>query len=182
MAILRGTRRRLRKSIRRPTKVHRIRFFCAGGYRGAEYEFWGLFKQARFPPVLSGSTRSPVSLLGTDRLGRDMFSRHRHMGSRISLTIGLIGSFSAHAWRFVDRWCRRFYGGIVDNLVQRLSRSEVLSPQLPSDGAVWPRARECSPIRSISGHAILACSTWPRLRAQVDETASCGRRFRGGGT
>ena len=64
--------------------IHRLRFFC----RGDEYEFWGLV-QGSFHLVCPAE-EGTFFLFGTDRLGRDIFSRIIY-GSRISLTIGLIG-------------------------------------------------------------------------------------------
>jgi len=61
-----------------------IRFFCSGD----SYKFWGLI-EGNFH-LICPPENSDMYLLGTDRLGRDMFSRIMY-GARISLTIGLIG-------------------------------------------------------------------------------------------
>ena len=66
------------------TKPDKIRFFCTGD----TYYWWGLVEMEThlFCPARDGE----LFLLGTDRLGRDMFSRIMG-GARISLTIGLLG-------------------------------------------------------------------------------------------
>ena len=56
--------------------------------RGDEVKFWGLFTTDRH--LLGVEEPGYVFLLGTDKLGRDIFSRIFY-GARISLTIGLVG-------------------------------------------------------------------------------------------
>ena len=71
-------------------------------------------------------------LLGTDRLGRDMFSRILY-GARISLTIGLIGiALSASRSASILGGLAGYYGGWVDMMVQRLIEVILQSfPHLP---------------------------------------------------
>ena len=74
-------------SIRR--RHARSRSRSASSARGDAYEFWGADRR----PTSISSARpkdGTLFLLGTDRLGRDMFSRIVY-GARISLTIGLVG-------------------------------------------------------------------------------------------
>ncbi|MDH3468074.1 MAG: ABC transporter permease, partial [Gammaproteobacteria bacterium] len=67
-----------------PDKIDHLRFFCFGD----SYSFWGLIDGSFH--LLCPSRDGTMFLFGTDRLGRDMFSRIIY-GSRISLTVGLIG-------------------------------------------------------------------------------------------
>src|SRR5690606_33832754 len=58
--------------------------------RGDEYNMWGMWSGNLH--LLGTTTGEPVFLLGADRMGRDLLSRIFY-GSRISLSIGLVGVF-----------------------------------------------------------------------------------------
>ena len=66
------------------SRVYPVRFFCSGD----PYRFWNLFDTS-FHLVCPGEGGT-LFLAGTDRLGRDVLSRVIY-GTRISLTIGLLG-------------------------------------------------------------------------------------------
>ena len=93
-------------------KKHPIHFFV----HGETYEFWGLFEtDIHFFGVKDGGH---IFLLGTDRLGRDMFSRILY-GARISLSIGLVGVFLSLFIGLLLGGMSGYFGGAVDNFVQR---------------------------------------------------------------
>jgi peptide/nickel transport system permease protein len=148
-------------------KVNRIRFLCSGGYRGSEFEFWGLFR-GDFHLFCPENNRKPVFLLGTDRLGRDMFSRVIY-GSRISLTIGLIGIVLSFSLGIVIGGVAGFYGGLVDNIVQRVIEVLKSFPRLPlwmALSAALPA--KWSPVNIYFGITlILAMLDWPSLARAV---------------
>ncbi len=106
------------------TKIHRIRFFC----RGETYRFWGLFT-ADFHLVCPARDGT-LFLLGTDRMGRDMYSRLLD-GSRISLTIGFIGVGISFILGIVIGGLAGYYGGWVDWSVQRVTEVIRSIPHLP---------------------------------------------------
>ncbi|HOU14778.1 MAG TPA: ABC transporter permease [Anaerolineae bacterium] len=71
-----------------------------------------------------------VFLFGTDRLGRDMFSRILY-GGRLSLLLGLIGQFLTLILGMVMGAISGFYGGMTDILIQRLVEFVGAFPDIP---------------------------------------------------
>lgn len=108
-----------------PEKVVPIGFFV----KGAEYKMWGLFPWDRhlIGPL---NKRDPMNLLGTDKLGRDLLSRVIY-GTRISMSIGLIGVASTLLIGVVLGALSGYYGGWVDLGVQRLIEIISAMPTIP---------------------------------------------------
>jgi peptide/nickel transport system permease protein len=71
-----------------------------------------------------------VFLLGADRLGRDLFSRVIY-GSRISLSIGLVGVLLSLLLGIVLGGISGYYGGIADNIIQRMIEFIRSIPSIP---------------------------------------------------
>ncbi len=107
-----------------PELVYPMRFFC----RGDEYRFWGLIEGSfhLFCPAEGGT----LFLLGTDRLGRDLLSRIIY-GTRISLTIGLLGIAVSFLIGLILGGISGYYGGWIDNIIQRFIEMVRAFPELP---------------------------------------------------
>ena len=74
--------------------------------------------RARFqPPVFAGGSWDHV--LGTDKTGRDILSRVLH-GSRVSITISIVGIAIAGSIGVMLGPIAGYYGGRVDALIMRL--------------------------------------------------------------
>lgn len=106
-----------------PTQKHPIRFFV----RGNEYKMWGLF---RTDVHLIGVENGTMFLLGTDGLGRDLLSRIVY-GSRVSLTIGLLGVLLSFVFGLTFGGVSGYFGGRVDMVVQRVIEFIRSVPVLP---------------------------------------------------
>jgi peptide/nickel transport system permease protein len=85
--------------------------------------------------------------LGTDRQGRDLFTRIL-IGSQISLTIGLVGVVLSLTLGTVLGITSGFFGGSIDELIQRLIELVRSFPSIPlwmalsaAIPAAWPPMR-----------------------------------------
>jgi peptide/nickel transport system permease protein len=107
------------------TKVVPIGFFV----KGPAYKLWNLIPMDihLVGPVNATDT---MYLLGTDKLGRDLFSRLIH-GTRISLSIGLAGVVISLTLGVVLGSLAGFYGGWVDTMIQRIIEIVSSMPTIP---------------------------------------------------
>ncbi|MGP1254055.1 MAG: ABC transporter permease [Kiloniellales bacterium] len=151
-----------REYVPNPEKVQPLRFFCSGD----SYEFWGLIEADLH--LVCAAEGGTLFLLGTDRLGRDMFSRIIY-GARISMTIGLIGVALTFVLGLLFGGLAGYYGGLVDEAIQRaieILRSFPTIPLFMTLSAILPVT--WSPILVFFGISIiLALLEWPDLARAV---------------
>jgi peptide/nickel transport system permease protein len=104
--------------------IHFVRFFVSGD----KYKMWGLFESELH--LFGGEEGAPVFVFGTDRLGRDLFSRILY-GARISLSIGLVGVFITFIIGLVLGGLSGYLGGVTDTIIQRIIEVLHAFPSIP---------------------------------------------------
>jgi len=96
--------------------------------RGDSYEFWGLWKSDLH--LFGVDKPGRIFLFGTDRMGRDMFSRCLY-GSRISLSIGMLGVLLSLALGLTLGGISGYMGGWPDGIIQRSIEVIRCFPSIP---------------------------------------------------
>ena len=107
-----------------PDKVEPLRFFCSGD----DYKVWGMIEGSFH--LVCPAEGGEFFLLGSDRLGRDVFSRILY-GARVSLTIGLIGIIVSFTLGIVIGGLAGYHGGVFDMIVQRIIEVLQSIPSIP---------------------------------------------------
>lgn len=98
---------------------------------GYSYRFLGLFETDRhLLGVHDGRPEESLFLLGTDQLGRDVWSRLM-WGTRTSLFIGLVGVGLSLFLGVLLGGVSGLYGGVVDTVIQRLIEILRSVPTIP---------------------------------------------------
>ncbi len=105
-------------------EVYPVKFFG----KGDPYKFLGVIPTERHLFVVDEPGK--IFLMGTDPLGRDMFSRILY-GARVSLTVGLVGIAMSIAIGSLVGTAAGMLGGAVDNIVMRIVEVLMSFPRLP---------------------------------------------------
>jgi peptide/nickel transport system permease protein len=144
------------------TKPYPIRFFV----QGFPYKLFGVIpSRLHLYGVEEGGT---VFLLGTDKFGRDMLGRIS-MGGRISLSLSIAATMIIIAVGATIGIISGYYGGWVDNLIQRFIEFLQSFPALP----LWMALAAVIPITwdqtliFITMSAIFALLGWTQLARQI---------------
>jgi peptide/nickel transport system permease protein len=104
------------------SKAYPLKFFA----KGEPYKLWSLI-----PGDLHlFSTEVPFFIFGSDTMGYDLYSRII-FGARVSLTIGLVGVFLSFILGITIGGISGYYGGLIDNIIQRVIDFIISIPTLP---------------------------------------------------
>jgi len=97
--------------------------------KGEPYKLLGIIPTTRhlLGPV---DSEQPMFLMGADRLGRDMLTRMIY-GTRISMSIGLVGVTISLLLGILLGGISGYYGGSVDNVIQRVIEFLRSIPTIP---------------------------------------------------
>ncbi|WMS44020.1 ABC transporter permease [Acuticoccus sp. MNP-M23] len=102
-----------------------LRFFG----KGEPYELLGLIPWDRHL-LAPEKPRERFYVFGSDRLGRDLFSRTVY-ATRVSMTIGLVGVMISLVLGLILGGLSGYYGGKVDAFIQRLVEFTLSLPTIP---------------------------------------------------
>lgn len=94
---------------------------------GSEWKLWGMTFDTH---LFGGADGKRVYLLGTDNLGRDVFSR-MIWGTRITLLMGVVVMAAAGVIGTIVGVSSGYFGGVYDLIVQRIVEFFKAFPDLP---------------------------------------------------
>lgn len=146
-----------------PDSIVKVNFFG----RGEEYRLFGLFP-TDIHLLVPENDRDPMYFFGADRLGRDVFSRTIH-GTRVSMSIGLIGVTLSLLLGVALGGVSGFFGGGVDNFIQRVIEFLQSIPTIPLwMGLAAAIPQSWSPLQVyLSITIILSLVGWTALAREV---------------
>jgi peptide/nickel transport system permease protein len=143
-------------------RVH-VGFFT----RGKPYQLFGLFP-ANIHLLGAVDPGQRIFLLGSDRLGRDQWSRIMH-GTQTSMTVGLVAVTLSVIFGVVLGGISGYFGGMIDLVIQRLIELLQSVPTIPiwlALSAALPR--DWTPIQVFFAiTVILSLIGWTTLAREV---------------
>jgi peptide/nickel transport system permease protein len=144
------------------TKAYEIKFLV----KGPAYKLLGLIpSQLHLYGVEEGGT---VYILGTDKLGRDLWGKACEAG-RISLSMSLFGTIISVLFGSVLGVASGYYGGWIDNVLQRFTEFVAAFPNLPlwmALAALVPKTADSFTV-FVAMAFIFALLSWTTLAREV---------------
>jgi peptide/nickel transport system permease protein len=143
-------------------KAYDIHFFV----QGSDYKLLGLIPMnLHLFGVEEGGT---VHILGTDKLGRDLWGKASEAG-RISLSMSLFGTIISIIIGSVLGVASGYYGGWIDNVLQRFTEFVTAFPSLPlfmALAALIPKTADSFTVFVLMA-CIFALLSWTVLAREV---------------
>jgi peptide/nickel transport system permease protein len=139
-----------------------VQFF----HRGYPYQLFGLIPTNIH--LFGVDEPAKIYLWGADRQGRDLFARVLQ-GGRVSLTIGLVGVAVATVLGAILGTASGYFGGAIDNIMQRIIELIQSVPTLPlwlALAAALPRDMTVAQ-RYLMITIVLSLVNWTGLARQV---------------
>lgn len=96
--------------------------------KGEPYKMWGLIPGDVH--LIGIQSEQPLFLLGSDQLGRDLFSRIVY-AARVSLFIGFAGVLVSFLLGILLGGLSGYFGGVMDLIIQRVIEFIMSIPQIP---------------------------------------------------
>ena len=143
-------------------KAYDIHFFV----QGSDYKLLGIIPMnLHFFGVEDGGA---VHILGTDKFGRDLWGKASEAG-RISLTMSLFGTIISIIIGSVLGVASGYYGGWIDNVLQRFTEFVTAFPSLPlfmALAALIPKTADSFTVFILMA-CIFAMLSWTTLAREV---------------
>lgn len=143
-------------------KMYPLKFFV----KGWEYKLLGFIPTSRH--LIGVEEGGVFNMLGTDKMGRDLFGKACEAG-RVSLSMSLFGTIISIAIGSVLGVVSGYYGGAIDNALQRFVEFVNAFPQLPlwmSLAALVPKTADSFSVFVMMA-MIFALLSWTVLTREV---------------
>jgi alpha-galactoside transport system permease protein len=144
------------------TQAYEIKFLV----QGSAYKLFGLIpSNLHLYGVEEGGT---IYILGTDKIGRDLWGKTCEAG-RISLSMSLFGTIISVLFGSVLGVASGYYGGWVDNVLQRFTEFVAAFPNLPlwmALAALVPKTADSFTV-FVAMAFIFALLSWTTLAREV---------------
>jgi peptide/nickel transport system permease protein len=144
------------------SQAYEIKFLV----QGPAYKLFGLIpSQLHLYGVQEGGT---IYILGTDKMGRDLWGKTCEAG-RISLSMSLFGTVISVLFGSVLGVASGYYGGWVDNVLQRFTEFVAAFPNLPlwmALAALVPKTTDSFTV-FVAMAFIFALLSWTTLAREV---------------
>lgn len=144
------------------SKAYTIKFLV----RGVSYKVLGIFPSDLH--LYGVDKPGTIYILGTDKMGRDLWGKAAEAG-RISLSMSIFGAIISIVFGSVLGVASGYYGGAIDNALQRFTEFVAAFPNLPlwmALAALIPKTADSFTVFCVMA-VIFALLSWTTLAREV---------------